>query len=109
MAMSCWSVCVREEPELLVTVVELVEWWSREMKVRWEWWDWEETRNIQWCRKDSLDLIGHLGSSGACTVSILLVGLHSWERKEGRDRKREGMREERGRRGKGRGGEEMRR
>ena len=23
MAMSCWSVCVREEPELLVTVVEL--------------------------------------------------------------------------------------
>ena len=34
-AMSCWSVCVREEPELLVTVVELVEWWSREMKVRW--------------------------------------------------------------------------
>ena len=79
------------------------------MKVRWEWWDWEEARKIQWCRKDSLDLSGRLGSSGACTGSILLVGPHSWERKERRDRKREGMREERGRRGKGREGEEMER
>ena len=54
-----------------------------------------------------MDRSGRLGSSGACTGSILLVGPHSWERKEGQDRKREGMREERGRRGKGREGEEM--
>ena len=71
--------------------------------MRWEWWDWEEARNMQWCRKDSLDLIGRLGSSGACTVSILLVGPIP-----GRGRARQKERRDEGREregGKGREGE----
>ena len=32
-------------------------------------------QEIHWCGEDSLDLSGHLGSSGACPKAILLVGL----------------------------------
>ena len=34
----------------------------------------ERARRIHQCGEDSLDLSGHLGSSGACQEAILLVG-----------------------------------
>ena len=45
---------------------------DREM-MRWVWWDWERARRIQWYGKDSSDLSGCLGSSGARPGSVLLV------------------------------------